>query len=214
MTFWEFLFSRGDDFVELGGQHILIVGASLVLATIVGVGLAMLVYRAPAFRELTLAVASVIFTIPSFALLVLLISPLGLSTVNVLVVLTLYGVLPILRNAVVGLRGTDPAALESAKGIGLTPAQQFWNVRVPLAWPVILAGLRVASLMLIAIATLGYTVLGPGYGEFIFTGLYRVGTPVALNLVIAGLLGVVLVGVLSEALFTILRRLTVPQSLS
>ncbi|WP_028708915.1 ABC transporter permease [Propionicicella superfundia] len=212
MSFWGFLIDRWDDFLVLGLEHLAVVGTSLALASILGVGLSMLVYNRSVPRALALAIVSVIFTIPSFALLVLFISPLGLGPVNVIAALTLYGMLPIMQNAVVGLRGADPGVLEAARGLGLTRMQQFWKVRVPLAWPVMLTGLRVAALMLIGIATLGYTVLGPGYGEFVFTGLYRVGTPVALNLVLAGLLGVLLVGLLSELLFTLLRRLTTPRS--
>ena len=208
MNFFQFLARRADDMVEAGLAHIAVVAVSVLLATVVGVGLGVATYRTERPREIALAVTGSFLTVPSFALFVLLIGPLGLGAAPVVVALTLYGLLPIVRNTITGLREVDPAVVESAQGMGMSRRQRLLRIELPLAWPVILTGVRVATLILVGIATIGAVVLGPGYGEFIFTGLARVGTPVAVNLVLAGMLGVIVVAILFDLAFTLLRRLS------
>lgn len=208
MNLIEFLIDRSDDFLEAGLGHVLIVGISVLLSSVLGIALGLATYRTDRPRELVLAVTGSFLTIPSFALFILLIGPLGLGAKPVVVALTLYGLLPIVRNTITGLREVDPAIVESAQGMGMSRTQRLVRIEFPLAWPVILTGMRVTSLILVGIATIGAIVLGPGYGELIFTGLARVGTAVAVNLVLAGMLGVVLVAVLFDVLFTVLRTVT------
>lgn len=208
MNLIEFLIDRSDDFLEAGLGHVLIVGISVLLSSVLGIALGLATYRTDRPRELVLAVTGSFLTIPSFALFILLIGPLGLGAKPVVVALTLYGLLPIVRNTITGLREVDPAIVESAQGMGMSRTQRLVRIEFPLAWPVILTGMRVTSLILVGIATIGAIVLGPGYGELIFTGLARVGTAVAVNLVLAGMLGVVFVAVLFDVLFTVLRTLT------
>ncbi|HLS25192.1 MAG TPA: ABC transporter permease subunit, partial [Beutenbergiaceae bacterium] len=102
MNFFQFLSNRSDDFIELGVEHAVIVGASVLLSTLIGVGVGIATYRSERPRELVLAVAGVILTVPSFALFVLLLGPLGLGWQPVLVALTGYGLLPVLRNTITG----------------------------------------------------------------------------------------------------------------
>ncbi len=208
MNFFEFLIDRYDDFLAAGVGHVLIVGISILLSSVIGVALGVATYRHERARELALAVTGSFLTIPSFALFILLIGPLGLGAKPVVVALTLYGLLPIVRNTITGLREVDPSIVESAQGMGMSRRQRLVRVELPLAWPVILTGVRVTSLILVGIATIGAIVLGPGYGELIFTGLARVGTAVAVNLVLAGMLGVILVAILFDVAFTVLRTLT------
>ena len=170
-------------------------------------------YRRERPREIALAVAGAFLTIPSFALLVLFVGPLGLGARNVVVALTMYGLLPVLRNTITGLREVDPSVVESAMGMGMSRRQRLLRIELPLAWPVIMAGMQVSALVLVGGAAVGAVVLGPGYGEFIFAGLYRVGTDVAVDLVLAGLLGVVVVAVLFQLAFILLRRLTTSKGL-
>ncbi|GAA3937439.1 ABC transporter permease [Microbacterium soli] len=211
--FLEFLEKRSDDMLELGVQHILIVTVAVLLSTVVGVLVGVISSRTRWAREMAQAVSGAIFTIPTFALLVLLIGPFGLGPAPVIVALALYGLMPIIRNTIVGLTEVDPATTESAAGMGMTKRQQLLRIELPLAWPVILSGIRLTVLLMIGAATIGFIVLGPGYGEFIFTGLYRIGTPVALNLVLAGTLGVIVVAVLFELAFALLRIITVPKGI-
>ncbi|MFF8817663.1 ABC transporter permease [Leucobacter sp. NPDC015123] len=208
MSFLEFLIKRADDMLEMGIGHAAVVGISVLLATVLGVALGVLTHRNERARDFTLAVSGAMLTIPSFALFILLLGPLGLGAKPVVVALTMYGLMPIIRNTVAGLNGVDPAITESARGMGLTRAQRLFRIELPLAWPVIITGVRVTTLSLLGIAAIGSIVNGPGFGNFIFTGLARVGTPVAINFVLAGALGVVILAILSDVLFHIVRRLT------
>ena len=208
VNFFEFLLKRSDDMLTMGIGHATVVGIAVLLATIVGVGLGVLTHRNERAKNFTLAVSGAMLTIPSFALFILLLGPLGLGALPVIVALTMYGLMPIIRNTVAGLNGVDPAVIESAKGMGLTRLQRLLKIELPLAWPVIITGVRVTTLSLLGIAAIGAIVNGPGYGEFIFTGLARVGTPVAINFVLAGTLGVIILAILSDVLFHTVRRLT------
>lgn len=213
MSLLEFLSNRREDMVTLGLEHIAVVGISVLLATVIGVGLGVATYRRARARELTLAVTSTFLTIPSFALFVLLIGPLGLGTTPVVVALTMYGLLPVVRNTITGLLEVPPEVVESAQGMGMSRSQRLVRIELPLAWPVILTGMRVSTLVLVGIATIGDIVLGPGYGSLIFTGLARVGSPVAVNLVLAGMVGVIVVAILYDLAFTVLGKLTTSRGL-
>ena len=208
MTLWEFMQRRYDDMLEAGLQHIVLVGVSVFLATVIGVGLGIATYRTDRPREIALAITGSFLTIPSFALFILLIPPLGIGFPPVVVALTMYGLLPVVRNTITGLREVDPAIVESAQGMGLSRAQQLTRIELPLAWPVIVTGVRVTALILVGIATIGAIVDGPGYGEFIFDGLNRVGSPVAINLVLAGMIGVIIVALLFDTAFNFIGKLT------
>lgn len=194
--------------LEMGLGHAAIVAVSVLLASVIGITLGFLTYRHERARAFVLSLTGAMLTIPSFALFILLLGPLGLGARPVVVALTMYGLMPIVRNTVAGLNSVDPAVVESARGMGLNRRQRLFRIELPLAWPIIITGIRVTTLTLLGIAAIGAIVNGPGYGEFIFTGLARVGTPVAVNLVLAGALGVVILAILFDVLFTIVRRLT------
>lgn len=208
MNFLEFLVNRADDMLELGLQHAAIVGAAVLIATVIGVGLGIATYRTERPREIVLAVTGTFLTIPSFALFILMLGPLGLGWRPVLVALVLYGLLPVVRNTITGLREVDQAIIESAKGMGLNRRQRLLKIELPLAWPVVITGVRVSTLVLLGIAAIGAIVNGPGYGELIFTGLARVGTPVAVNMVLAGTLGVIVLAIIFDVIFYVIKRLT------
>src|SRR5690606_40892718 len=112
LSFFEFLARRSDDMLELGLQHVAVVAIAVALSSIIGIGLGIAVYRTRRARDLLLAAAGVTLTVPSFALFVLFIGPFGLGPVPVVLALTLYGLLPILRNTIAGLRGVDPSVVE------------------------------------------------------------------------------------------------------
>jgi len=204
----DFLSTRRDDMFQLGLEHITIVGISVLLSTIIGIGLGVATYRTERPREIALAVTSSFLTVPSFALFILLIGPLGIGATPVVVALTMYGLLPIVRNTITGLREVDPATVESAQGMGMSRQQRLLRIELPMAWPVIITGIRVTTLILVGIATIGAIVDGPGYGDFIFEGLARVGSPVAVNLVLAGMVGVIIVAIVFDAAFNLLGKLT------
>lgn len=208
MTFLDYLASRWDNLLELGLEHALVTVASVLIATVIGVGLGMATYNRPRAGQLAIAVTSVFLTIPSLALFGLFINVLGIGTTPVVVALVMYSLLPIVANTIVGLREVDPAIVESAQGMGLSRGQRLLRIELPLAWPVILTGMRVATLLTLGIAAIGAYIQGPGLGNDIFAGLSRISSPNALNLVLGGTLGVVVLAVLFDLFYLLLNRLT------
>lgn len=168
---------------ELLGEHIRLSFSALALALLIALPLAVWAARSPAVARIALSFASLVQTIPALALLALfyplllalnalagdVVTPLGF--LPSLLALTLYALLPILRNAVTGLNGVDPALVEAADGIGMTAAQKLRLVEAPLAAPTIMAGIRTASVWTIGAATLSTTVGQPSLGDIIFAGL-------------------------------------------
>jgi osmoprotectant transport system permease protein len=208
MRFLNYLENRWDHLLQLTLEHALVTVVAVLVATVLGVGLGVATYRTDRPRRIVLAVTSVFLTVPSLALFGILIGLIGLGAVPVVLALVLYSLLPIVANTVVGLRGVDPAVVESAQGMGMGRVQRLVRIELPLAWPVILTGMRVSTLLTIGIAAIGAYIRGPGLGNDIFTGLARIGSPLALNLVLGGLLGVVLLAVLFDLLYVLVNRLT------
>nr|WP_238356398.1 ABC transporter permease [Kribbella italica] len=185
----------------------------VVLATVIAVVLAVLVHRNPKIASAAEGISAVGLTIPSFALLGLLIPLAGIGTATSVVAVTFYATLPILRNAVVGLAGVDATLVESARGMGMGRLRTLVRIELPLAWPVILAGVRVSAQMSMGIAAIAAYVLGPGLGSFIFTGLTQIGGANALNSALVGTLGVVLLALVLDALLLGVGRLTTPRGI-
>ena len=214
MSFVQFLERSQERIVRLALEHLVIVLEAIAIGTVLGVALGVLVARRPVARAVVLASTGLILTVPSFALFSLLLGVIGqLGTAVVLPGLVLYSLLPIVRNTVTGLLSVDPAVVESAKGVGMGPARRLLRIELPLAWPVVLAGVRVSAVLLVGIAALGALVQGPGLGELIFAGLRIIGSPNASNLALAGTLAIVVIAVLLDVLFLLLARLTTSKGL-
>ena len=208
MTFTEYVQSRSDELVRAFGQHALVVAVSMAIATVIGVGIGMLTWRRPRLSGLAIGTASGFLTIPSFALLGLLIPVLGLVWTPTVFALTLYSLLPIIRNTVVGLRGVDPAIVEAGRGMGMSAFRVLWRLQMPLAWPLVITGIRVSTQMIIGIAAIASYVAGPGLGDQILDGLSRLGSANSINEALAGTLGVVILALLCDLFFLVVRRLT------
>lgn len=213
MSFSEYLEDRWRHLLDLGVEHAIVVAEAIILATIIGVGLGLLTYRTDRPRELVLAITGVFLTIPSIALFGLFIPVFGLGSTPVIVALVMYSLLPIVRNTIVGLREVDSAVIESAEGMGMGRLQRLFRIELPLAWPVIITGMRVSTIIVVGIAAIGAYVLGPGLGNEIFRGLARFGSPAAINLVLGGILGVMVLAVLFDAFYVLLTRLTTSRGL-
>ncbi|HAM25617.1 MAG TPA: ABC transporter permease [Microbacteriaceae bacterium] len=207
---WNFLKSHFDQVAFASWQHVSLVVQCLVLATVIAVAIAALVHRSRALSSIANSVSAIGLTIPAFALVGLLIAPLGFGVPPAVAVVTFFAALPILRNAVVGLSGIDPSVIESARGIGMSRASTFIRVELPLAWPVILGGIRISAQMVMGIAAVAAYVLGPGLGGFIFSGLSRLGGANALESVLTGVFGVVALAFVLDLLLIGLGRLTTP----
>ncbi|MDX1933898.1 MAG: ABC transporter permease/substrate-binding protein [Capsulimonadales bacterium] len=162
-------FERLPDFL---GGHILLTLTALLFGLAATVPLTLLALRNGGLKGALLGGASIIQTIPSLALLALMVPLLGqIGFVPALIALSLYSLLPILRNTVTGLESTDPALLEAAEGVGMTPVQILLRVRLPLALPVIISGIRTATVWVVGTATLSTPVGAVSLGNYIFTGL-------------------------------------------
>jgi osmoprotectant transport system permease protein len=209
MTPWTFFLEHRSEILEATLAHLLLVITAMAIAIAIGLPLGLLIVHRPALRNISLGIASVFQTIPSLALFGFLI-PIpfigGIGRRTAIVALVLYALLPILRNTYVGLTGIDPAVLESAEAMGMTEAQIVWRVRFPLALPVILAGIRTATILTIGIATIAAAIGAGGLGTFIFRGVAMVSDAVIL----AGAIPAALLAILADILLSwIERRLSV-----
>lgn len=177
-----------SELVQATLEHVLLVGVSIGVATLVGVPLGIALTRRTRWERLVLGIVSVVQTIPSLALFGFLI-PVpwigGIGTRSALVALTLYALLPVLRNTVTGIRGIDPAVREAGIGMGMTDGQLLWRVELPLAVPEIVAGLRIATVSTVAIATLAVFAGAGGLGAEIYNNItFKTGIVVAGGLAI------------------------------
>jgi osmoprotectant transport system permease protein len=208
MSLGEYLSNQGDRLLGLVVEHAVIVAVALVISAFLGVSIGVLVYRTETPRRLALQVTGVFLTIPSFALYGLLIAPLGLGAKPVVVALVMYALLPIVRNTVTGLRGVDAAVVDSAQGMGMGRWRRLWRIELPLAWPVIMTGIRVSAMILVGIAAIGAVINGPGLGKDIFRALARVGTPTAVVQAVAATLGILVIALILDIGFLILGKVT------
>ncbi len=183
MSFVRFILQNRGQVLELTGEHLWLVGISTLFATLIGVPLGILVAHWPRLNKPVLGSANIIQTIPSLALFGFLLPVPWLGNrVDRLAILalTLYALLPIIRNTYTGIRGVDPAVMEAGRGMGLTDSQLLFQVELPLAVSVILSGVRTAVVISVGLATIAAAIGAGGLGEFIFRGLAMVDNRVIL----------------------------------
>ncbi len=209
----QFVASHLDQILFSSWQHASLVVQCLFLATLIAVALAAVVYRSSVLSSVANTFTAIGLTIPAFALVGLVIAPLGFGVAPAVAVVTFFAILPILRNGVVGLNGVDAGIVESARGIGMSRLRTFLQIELPLAWPVILGGVRVSAQMVMGIAAVAAYVLGPGLGGFIFSGLSRQGGANSVESVLVGVIGVVLLAFVLDLLLIGLGRLTTPKGI-
>ncbi len=213
MTFAEYVRENWITIVNDTILHVDVTLAAIAIAVLIGVGIGILTYQHSTLAALATTMTGAFLTVPSIALLGVLIAPFGLGVKPVLVALVVYALLPITRNTIVGLREVDPAMVEAGRGMGLSGTRLLWELRFPLAWPVIFAGVRVSSQIIIGIAAIGAWVKGPGLGNQIFNGLGRFGGANSLNQVLTGTIGIVILALLFDLLFVGVARLTTSRGL-
>jgi len=178
------------------GQHIGLVTISTALAALIGLPLGVLVARRPAWRRPVLGLANVFQTIPSLALFGLLIPVFGIGAWTAITALVVYALLPIVRNTYVGITGVDPAVREAGRGMGMTEGELLRLVELPLAAGVILAGIRIAAVVSVGIATIAAAIGAGGLGVYIFRGVATVDD----TLILAGAIPAALLALLADAL--------------
>lgn len=213
MSFVEYVVENSERILFLLLQHVQVVLLAVAIATVISVAVAIGTEASQRFRSATLSVTATILTIPSFALFGLMIPIFGLGVMPTVLALTMYAIFPILRNTVTGLETVDANVVDAARGMGMGPAERLRRVSLPLAWPVILNGIRVATIMVVAIAAIGAAVRGPGLGELIFRGLSRMGGANALNEALSGVVAIVIVAAVLDLVFLITGKLTTPRGL-
>jgi osmoprotectant transport system permease protein len=183
MTWYQFLLENRAEVWARSLEHIGLVAASMAIALAIGLPLGIAIVGRKAVQRWVIGAANVVQTIPSLALFGFLI-PVpwigGVGASTAIVALALYALLPILSNTSTGIAEVDPAVVEAARGMGMTPGQVLWQVKLPLAAPVLLAGIRIATVLCIGIATIAAAVGAGGLGVFIFRGVAMVNNSVIL----------------------------------
>jgi osmoprotectant transport system permease protein len=191
------------------GEHLALVSVALLVAVAVAVPLGILAARRPGAGRLILGVVGVVQTIPSLALLVFMIPLLGIGAGPAIAALSLYGLLPIVRNTHAGLTGIAPELRESAAALGIRPRARLRMIELPLAAPAIFAGVKTSAVITVGTATLGALVGAGGYGQPILTGIRLASVP----LILEGAVPAALLALAVEAGFDLLERTVVPAGL-
>lgn len=200
-----FLIRYGPEIWQHTLEHLVLVGISIGIAILVGIPLGILITRKPALTQPILGLANVMQTVPSLALFGFLISvPVvgGIGARTAIVALTLYSFLPIIRNTYTGIMGVDPAVREAGLGMGMTDWQLLRLVELPLAMGVILAGVRVAAVIGIGIATIGAAIGAGGLGVFVFRGISMVNN----QLILAGAVPAAIIALLTDGALGLVER--------
>ena len=213
MTVAEYLERRWDTVLELTIQHLVAVAIAVGVATVVGVALAIAVYRNDRAVTALLIVTSVLFTVPALAYFGALLAILGLGWTPAIAVLVIYALLPIVRNTVTGLREVDPAIVRAATGMGMGRWSRLVRIELPLAYPVIISGVRVSTVLIVGIAAIGAWISGPGLGAELFSGIGAYPSARAEPQIIVGTVGIVFVALVLDALLGLLTRLTTSRGL-
>lgn len=211
MSLLDFLFRHRAEVAELVLEHVWLVGISTLLAVAIGLPLGILLTRRPSLRKPILGGANVMQTVPSLALFGLLMPVPWLGERAdrlVILALTLYALLPIIRNTYAGITGVDAAVVEAGRGMGMTDLQLLFQVQLPLALGVIIAGVRVATVVSVGVATIAAAVGAGGLGEYIFRGLAMVNN----QLILAGAIPAAALALFADIALGFIERLLRPRS--
>ena len=209
LDFVTYIREHQEDFLELVTEHVRLTALSVLLGILIALPLAVLVSRVDVLARPMTWLAAIGQTVPSLAVLGLMLPLLGTGFRPALFALTIRAILPIFLNAYVGIRGVDRAVIDAARGMGTSDVQLLVMVELPLATPVLFAGIQTATVQNIGLATLAAFIGGGGLGDLILQGLAMVDTPVLL----AGAVPVAVLAMVTEIGLGRLRRLVVPAGL-
>lgn len=205
MNVFGFILQNHAEVLKLTLEHLWMVVASTLLAVIVGIPLGILITRRPGWNKPVLGSANIIQTIPSLALFGFLLPVpwIGARAERLAILaLTLYALLPMIRNTYAGIKGVDPSVVEAGRGMGMTDRQLLFQVELPLALSVIIAGVRVATVISVGLATIAAAIGAGGLGEYIFRGLAMVNN----QLILAGAIPAALLALLADVTLGWLER--------
>lgn len=171
----DYIFKNPVTVLQLLLEHLFVVGIALGIAILISLPVSLLILRSKRLTNLVIGVFSTLYTIPSIALIILLIPLTGLNEWSVILALIFYVQVILVRNNVAALNGIDPAIIEAARGMGMNRREIWWRVQLPLALPVMLAGIRIAAIVAIGIATVGAKFNAGGLGRLLFDGIAQTG---------------------------------------
>lgn len=201
-SLWQFIIEQHEKLLTQITQHLGLTFLSLFLAIVVGVPLGILIARKRKLSSSVLGIAGILQTIPSIALLGFMIPAFGIGATPAIAALLIYALLPIIRNTYTGITEVNPTVIEAAKAMGMNKTQLLFKVEIPLAMPVIIAGIRTAAVINVGVATLASFVAAGGLGEFIFGGISLNNT----NMILAGAIPAALLAVLLDQAIAILQK--------
>lgn len=206
----DFFANQGEALLIAIGEHLFLSFIALTLGILVAVPLGIWLSQVPKIANIVIGIASVLQTIPTLALLTLMVILLGVGKIPSIVALFIYSLLPILRNTYLGITGVDPNLTDAAQGMGMSRLQVIQKVLLPLAVPVIMAGIRLSAVYVIAWTTIAAYIGGGGLGEFIFNGLqgYRI------DLILGGTIPTIIISILMDLFGGYLERKMTPQTTS
>ena len=204
-SLWQFMVLQHEKLLSQVLQHLGLTFLSLLLAIVVGIPLGILISRRRKLANFVLGFAGILQTIPSIALLGFMIPLFGIGATPAIIALLIYALLPIIRNTYTGITGVSPIVIEAATALGMNKKQRLFKVEIPLALPVIIAGIRTAAVINVGVATLASFVAAGGLGEFIFGGISLNNT----NMILAGAIPAALLAVILDLSIGYLQRLEI-----
>lgn len=206
-TFFSFLAENKSDFFRLIGEHLQITFFAVLIAILIGVPVGILITKSRIGAKIVLMIANIFQTIPSLALFGLIIPILGIGAKPAIFVLFLYALLPIIKNTYIGIMGVDPSSVESGRGMGMKPFQILYKVQIPQSMPVIMAGIRISTVINIGTATIASLIGAGGLGDFIFQGISLANN----NAILAGAIPTALLAIVIDLMLGFVEKEITPK---
>jgi osmoprotectant transport system permease protein len=210
---FQFISIQRDKIIAAVISQIELVMLVMALVSFTAIITGLIVWRSTSASEIVTGFWSIVFTIPSLAMFIFFIGPFGLGWLPAVIALVLYGQLPVVRNTIVGLRSVEPAIMESAAAMGMKPMTVLRKIQFPLAWPVIIVGIRVSAMLIFGISAIAAYVGGPGLGDYLFSGLANLGSFNSMNQTLVGAFGITILALIFDGIFVLIRRVTTPRGL-
>ena len=210
---FQFISIQRDKIIAAVISQIELVLLVMTLVSITAIITGLIVWKSTSASEIVTGFWSIVFTIPSLAMFIFFIGPFGLGWLPAVIALVLYGQLPVVRNTIVGLRSVEPAIMESAAAMGMKPLTVLRKIQFPLAWPVIIVGIRVSAMLIFGISAIAAYVGGPGLGDYLFSGLANLGSFNSMNQTLVGAFGITILALIFDGIFVLIRRITTPRGL-
>jgi osmoprotectant transport system permease protein len=203
-TFWQFFNEQSDKILQQTVTHLGLTFVALIVSILVSIPIGVAIARKQRYAGIVLGIIGVLQTIPSIALLGFMIPFLGIGALPAIVVLFLYALLPIVRSTYTGIIQVERSVVEAATAIGMSSRQRLWKIEFPLAFPVIMSGIRTAAVINVGVATLAAFIAAGGLGEFIFGGIAMNNS----NMILAGAIPSAVLAILLDQLFALVNRIS------